>query len=425
MENKKEKKQSILTSLLLISVVPLVVLGICMAYMTWNSVYKATLSEAQNTLSVAAHAGVDELNLLYPGALSMADGVIKKGDQNISDAYELLDAFHQNNKLDLTLFYDGKSIMSTIEGYDDEHAFDAPDDLLFYVGEKHMEYYSHKLTVGGVKQVGYCIPVGSDSLGMLLVCEPLFVIVNHANTIALKTIMLSIIVLLIVCVICVIFVNRLGRALRLIKDFLGMMADKKNNTGMSKEVTSRRDEIGEIGRYAVQVNADLDKLIYTDPLTGLYNRRAGRIELQKRIDAGRDLTVVMGDIDFFKKVNDTYGHECGDIVLKKVSATIADNMKERGFASRWGGEEFVLVFDKPYNLAYDATGRILNQIRAILFDYEDIEFQVTMTFGVTPFEEGMDIDEILRIADEKLYYGKMHGRNCVIGHGEELEKEES
>ena len=232
----------------------------------------------------------------------------------------------------------------------------------------------------------------------------------------MKSLMLSLVVLLIVSVICVIFVNRLGSALTQIKDYLSKIAVKGETPVLAREVAERKDEIGDIGRFAVNVNDELDKLINTDPLTGLYNRRAGRVELLKRLAANPDkLTIVMGDIDHFKKVNDTYGHEMGDVVLKKVSQVIAENMKERGFAARWGGEEFVLVFDKPYNLAYDYTGRILNQIRNILFDSDGGEFQVTMTFGVTPYEDGMQMDELLRTSDEKLYYGKEHGRNRIIG----------
>lgn len=411
------KKKSILTSLLCISVVPLLVLGICMAYMTWNSVYTATLSEAQNTLSVAAHAAVDEINLMFPGPITEEDGVMKKGNADLGEAYDLIDAFRKNNKLHIVIFYGGKSAISTLEGYDeDSEAFDAPKDVSYYVSEKRMEYYSTKLLLSGEKQVAYCIPISSKGDGMLMVCQPLSVVVNHANTIALKSLMLSLVVLLIVSVICVIFVNRLGSALTQIKDYLSKIAVKGETPVLAREVAERKDEIGDIGRFAVNVNDELEKLINTDPLTGLYNRRAGRVELLKRLAANPDkLTIVMGDIDHFKKVNDTYGHEMGDVVLKKVSQVIAENMKERGFAARWGGEEFVLVFDKPYNLAYDYTGRILNQIRNILFDSDGGEFQVTMTFGVTPYEDGMQMDELLRTSDEKLYYGKEHGRNRIIG----------
>lgn len=114
------KKKSILTSLLCISVVPLLVLGICMAYMTWNSVYTATLSEAQNTLSVAAHAAVDEINLMFPGPITDEDGVMKKGNADLGEAYDLIDAFRKNNKLHIVIFYGGKSAISTLEGYDED-----------------------------------------------------------------------------------------------------------------------------------------------------------------------------------------------------------------------------------------------------------------------------------------------------------------
>ena len=91
-------------------------------------------------------------------------------------------------------------------------------------------------------------------------------------------------------------------------------------------------------------------LIFNDALTGIYNRRAGWIELGKYIDKIKvapedfNLTVAIGDLDLFKRVNDTYGHDYGDIVLRKAATIFKEHLKDKGFPVRWGGEEFLLLF---------------------------------------------------------------------------------
>ena len=159
-------------------------------------------------------------------------------------------------------------------------------------------------------------------------------------------------------------------------------------------------------------------MIEQDALTELYNRRSGDKKLRQIFEEARSsrhsFALAIGDIDFFKKVNDTYGHECGDAVLKNVSALLKQHMWRRGFAARWGGEEFLLVFENV-----DLTeGRkqlelLMDKIHELDTLYEGQHVKVNMTFGLI-CDPDKDIHALLKEADEKLYIGKTNGRNQVV-----------
>ena len=172
----------------------------------------------------------------------------------------------------------------------------------------------------------------------------------------------------------------------------------------------------------IQYNKRLETQANTDTLTGLYNRRKGMDVLEKTLeklsvagDSAEALSVCICDIDFFKKVNDTYGHDFGDEVLKTVSDTLKESVGERNMAIRWGGEEFLLIF-KGINgeNAYPIVEMIRSKIKNKKLMYEDTEVSVTMTFGLAEYGYSESLTELLKNADEKLYQGKESGRNRVI-----------
>jgi len=167
----------------------------------------------------------------------------------------------------------------------------------------------------------------------------------------------------------------------------------------------------------MQFNDRLQKQANTDTLTGLSNRRKAQSILGKLAHSSEyaAISVAMGDIDFFKKVNDTYGHDAGDEVLKFVARTMKDVCTEDAFVARWGGEEFLLVFP---GMNGDEALAILEELRISIggatIRVKDQEIRVTMTFGLTEYDYNGDIDGTIKEADEKLYQGKMNGRNQVV-----------
>ena len=124
--------------------------------------------------------------------------------------------------------------------------------------------------------------------------------------------------------------------------------------------------------------------------------------------------MAIGDIDFFKRVNDTYGHECGDLVLKNIAACLKRHMAGKGFAARWGGEEFLLVYDHmDVREAYRYLQRLNFEIHDLDSCFDGRTVRITMTFGLVPGDTD-DISQLLRNADQKLYDGKAAGRDCIM-----------
>ena len=167
----------------------------------------------------------------------------------------------------------------------------------------------------------------------------------------------------------------------------------------------------------IEYNKMLKEKANTDPLTGLLNRGAA-MERLVTLDANLHdecLSICICDIDFFKKVNDTYGHNMGDQVLIKIGEVLKQQMKGIGFAARWGGEEFLLIFprkngDEALQLVYG----IQSKIRNIKIPCENGIITVTMTFGLTEYDFNSELDYNIMEADNKLYVGKDSGRNKVV-----------
>ena len=170
-------------------------------------------------------------------------------------------------------------------------------------------------------------------------------------------------------------------------------------------------------KHLLLYNMELRQQAGTDPLTSLYNRRRMEEILENHIKANpnENFSIAIGDIDFFKKVNDTYGHNCGDQVLKSLSDLFKEKTLGMGHVCRWGGEEFLFFFP-GINLdhAFTIMSEINIAISKSVITYKDLTLHVTMTFGVEENDFHSNISEMVKRADDKLYYGKTHGRDTVI-----------
>jgi diguanylate cyclase (GGDEF)-like protein len=171
--------------------------------------------------------------------------------------------------------------------------------------------------------------------------------------------------------------------------------------------------------YLVELRTTREKLDYNsnhDVLTGLYNRRFFEgIMKRSKEEKETSYSVAMLDVDDFKKINDTYGHETGDRVLAAVSKCIEASLPENAVAVRWGGEEFVLYLPQVDSArALD----VLNDFRAKLSEQEIYHkgnrVVITATIGLCTGESIADYEEYIRQADEKLYWGKQHGKNQIV-----------
>lgn len=156
--------------------------------------------------------------------------------------------------------------------------------------------------------------------------------------------------------------------------------------------------------------------MYHDQLTGLYNRRYFERHMEQTGDTSQtNFVICMLDIDFFKKVNDTYGHAVGDIVLVRITEIIKEFMDQNNLAVRWGGEEFILYYP---NATLESVHPIMEELRKRIEDtvieVSSNRIQVTVSIGVGMGLAGRNYIKVIDIADDKLYQGKQKGRNCVI-----------
>ena len=177
----------------------------------------------------------------------------------------------------------------------------------------------------------------------------------------------------------------------------------------------------------IQKERELIRLTMTDPLTGAYNRRYFLKQSQKAIEkatmANEDVCLIIFDLDHFKKINDTFGHKAGDLVLEKVVEVWESNSRKLNFndqrdndshLARIGGEEFAVLLRKT---TIDEASVIAERIRLLLTEnsitYQEHTIRYSGSFGLTAYKSGETLDDMFRRADQALYESKFNGRNRI------------
>jgi len=185
------------------------------------------------------------------------------------------------------------------------------------------------------------------------------------------------------------------------------------------ELKKIREEAEQKNKSLLEAYETLEIIATTDPLTTLLNRR----EMLKRMEYERvnfernqlPFSIIIADIDFFKKVNDTYGHDCGDHVLASVADILKENARKQDSISRWGGEEFLLMLpETDSNGAAILAEKLRIKIGESIFSTDTAEVKITMTFGISVFKGNEALDKLISKADVALYQGKESGRNRVV-----------
>jgi diguanylate cyclase (GGDEF)-like protein len=177
-------------------------------------------------------------------------------------------------------------------------------------------------------------------------------------------------------------------------------------------------EVRYMQRMMERENDRLGKIANYDPLTKLYNRRSMERYLDHALELAetedKTFCLMMADIDNFKSVNDTYGHDFGDAVLVAVSNTLSGNVRQLDRVCRWGGEEFLVLFETNLEMSEQIAERIRTQIARQEVVHGRNKLRVSLTMGIAEYKEGADINQLVEEADQKLYYGKRHGKNQVV-----------
>lgn len=421
------KKGSLNRSLQAMSVVPLLILGLIITLFSYGTVETAMHAEIHTELKNIADSVLLAYDLLYPGDYTLEGNEVydlKKGDQVLNGDYTIIDNIKADTLTEITVFYQDTRFLTTICDDDGVRIVGTTvnpkilNDVL-RSGEPH--FYLN-IAIGGERYLGYYAPIiNSDgqAVGMVYAGRPRAQVITVIRRAVLPIILIALCSMVVVSLITSSYARKLISCLQKIKKFLSGVSGGNLTEQLDTSVLKRGDELSDIGYSALYMQRSIRTLIEQDALTELHNRpsaenRLAQMQAQAE-ENGTHFVVALGNIDYFKKINNTYGNACGDLVLKQVAATLKEALGIKGFVARWGGEEFILVYDKrELDTAVKETELVLDKIRDLAITFEEETLQVTMTFGLAESDGTMPLKELLKTADDNLRKGKRSGKNRIV-----------
>jgi diguanylate cyclase (GGDEF)-like protein len=199
---------------------------------------------------------------------------------------------------------------------------------------------------------------------------------------------------------------------------------RRMNRELEAHVEERTKALHEALAELQEKNQQLTKLSVRDGLTDLYNRAYLDGVLEREFARAQrragSLTILMIDVDHFKRVNDTFGHPTGDSVLRRVAEVLQRNSRASDVVGRYSGEEFMVILCQPDGMQADATlpERLRREIEDLRFEDSGFDFGVTVSIGVASYYPGCaTVDDLVQSADVALYRAKREGRNRVVALG--------
>lgn len=421
----KRKGLGLTGRMVTMTIVPIFLLSVFMSLFIGYSGYKNVYDEVSHELSSVCVSVFELLEHSEQYQSARYDYF----DENV----EMFDHITRRTGIYITVFEGSERKITTTTNADGSRAVGTRAaaevvDTVIIGGE---EFISDNVDVNGSEFFGFYMPIMDSSgevTGMVFAGKSRESVINNIFSSVLGALVLSWIMAAVAAILSVLVSRGMVNSLLSAAEFLKKISLGDTECVAEKRLVTRRDEIGDMGRSAAKLQMALRNLISNDPLTGLYNRRACGIKMNdmrvKAEQEGIPFVAAIGDIDFFKRFNDNYGHACGDAVLKDVARQLEEGVRGKGFVSRWGGEEFLIVFGGvPYHEAVEILYQIMEEIRDYRCEYGGQRIPVTMTFGISEYTDGT-VDALVNSADSKLYYGKRHGRNCIIEEiPEEYEKQ--
>lgn len=412
------KREGIRWKLLQIVLIPIVLLGISIVFFGVMLIYSHGKNSIRDEVEAITYMLKGCLDLSVRGDYQYDNGMLKKGEINISDS-TLLYEIKENSQIDTTIFWGDTRIITTIENEYGVSAVGtkAEDAVIKNVLEEGKNYFSDELGINGVKYIGHYTPLKNGDgtiVGMVFAGKPATVVSKQIYRMLFLFVLLSVMAVMGAMIMSRQFTRHLLKDINSIKQYLYEISEGNFAARRDAPLMNRQDEIGEIGVYADKMCSALKTMVELDALTSLYNRRTCNNRLKALEEGGEAFCVVMCDVDWFKRINDQYGHECGDYVLVCIADMLRMSVEDCGFASRWGGEEFLLIYQLEEKQVVHRVQKLLEQIRETEFQYQGNSFCVTMTFGVKASEQGVAYENIIKCADDNLYIGKNAGRNRIV-----------
>ena len=426
---KISKKSGLKNKLIMLSVTPLFFMGIFVMIFAYYSGYKTVSSEVGRGLKTIADATLYSYERLYDNDIYFLD----RGDGSYSPDTErnpdiasdtaFIDYISEKTDTEVSIAYYDIRLLTTLKDEDGnglagtviskrvvDEAF-ASGDAVFY----------DNLMIGNDNYYACYVPVRDDTgkcIGLVAAGKPTSYVKKEVLGSNLLIIVIALVMMLIGAMVGAGEAAKLAHVIDKEKKFLGEIADGNLRANLDADILKRPDELGEMGKFTVHVQRFIRDMIERDALTKLYTRRIGEARLSdtrlKLIQDGVPFQLVMADIDHFKRFNDTYGHDCGDLVLQTVAGVFNRKLIGKGYPIRWGGEEFIIVYeDMTYEDAYEHLKTVREAIINEVVEYKDERLSITMTFGLI-LGSDKELDDIIKDADKLLYIGKEGGRDRIV-----------
>lgn len=418
------KRKSLMGTFNYIIILPVFFIGIVMAGISYILIKKNVYYEIRSGMENEAYTLANTYDVMYPGYYELVKAenlmALKKGEHYLTN--DFIDNIKEDTGLEITIFYNDIRMITTL--YSDNKRITGSkmnSAIKKDVLENGYSKFYDDVRIEEERFFAYYLPVhnGSENIiGAICILKP----ANQIHSKFAKQV-IPLIAMIIAGVVIITYLNylyfgKLNKNFKHIRNFLGEVTGGNLKAEMNRETLAREDEIGDVAKASVNMQRSLRNLIVKDSLTDLYNRRYCNQNLknisEQYIKTGEPYTLAIADIDFFKKVNDTYGHTAGDEVLVSVAQIMKKSMAGKGFAARWGGEEFLLVYtgcDMETTLTY--LEMLVEAIREMRVEYDDKAIKITISIGVAT-GNGDSVDKVLCTADDRLYHAKKEGRDRVV-----------
>lgn len=425
---KQHREGSLRWKLLRITVVPLFIMGLLIILFTYLTFTSTMQKEVKRGLKSVALMMCDTYDEWYPGdyTLQKENGTynLYKGKQKLSGNYSYIDKIKEDTGVDVTIFFYNTREITTLKDTDGNRIINTAvhPQVVKDVFEQQKEAFYNSVQVNQADYFAYYAPIynaDNTCVGMVFAGKPAQVVNQEILSAQWPILLIAVIMMILTGILCGNFATELVRIIQMEKRFLKELSSGNLKAGLDERIMKRNDELGEMGRFMVHVQKFLKEMVERDGLTKLYSRRIGETKLERvqsqAVENGTEYCVAIADIDFFKQFNDEYGHDCGDLVLREIATIFNHAMEEKGFAVRWGGEEFLLVYeDMELQQAKKCLDELRMQILKHEIEYREHILHITMTFGLTQGKTKESIEKTIKEADNRLYNGKMGGRNCII-----------
>ncbi len=422
----KNKKHSLYLSFLVMTLIPIIGYSAIILIFSSTHIQELMNNHTKEEMTQSDFLIREIYDARYEGDIhyDVENDKLMKGENDISTDYSVLDGIKERFDMDASIIMADTRLLTTIR---DEKGVRLVNSLVNArvvndIKQKKKSIFYNNIDISGEKYLAYYSPIedrDGNIIGMIAVLKNTSEIEAAVRKAIHPIVILTVCIMLIASAISIAFSKSIVDNIRRVESFMVKIAGGNLTCNQPDSDLKRNNELGEMARTAEEMQNALRVLVEIDELTGVMNRKAGSARVKKAFEKVKErdgiITIAIGDIDFFKKVNDTYGHETGDVVLRNVAQTIKEYTEGKGVPIRWGGEEFLIIFESMNKAdTIEVLEKVRVKIKEKVFTVEDAEFSVTMTFGAKQADKSMTYAETIAKADELLYKGKAEGRDRVM-----------